>query len=201
MLTSEILWKEYIQSFEDHFPSLNFLEPWQLVQQVPSLIERMISKLSPDYVINNGVAIHSSARVEEHVVLKAPIIIGPNCFVASHAYLRGGVYLIGDNSIGPGCEIKSSVLFPFTNLAHFNFVGDSILGSHVNMEAGAIIANHYNERTDKMISVKISGKEVKTGVEKFGALVGDDCKIGANAVLSPGTILKKSTIVGRLELV
>lgn len=201
MLPSGITWREYIQSFDEYLSSLNSLEPWQLVQQVPSEIEKLISKLSSDYTINNGVAIHSSARVEEHVILKAPIIIGPNCFVAAHAYLRGGVYLVGNNSIGPGCEIKSSVLFPFTNLAHFNFVGDSVLGSYVNMEAGSIIANHYNERTDKMISVKVDNREFKTGVEKFGALVGDDCKIGANAVLSPGTILKKATIIGRLQLV
>jgi len=180
---------------------LNSLEPWQLAQQVPSIILKLISNLPSDYSIINGVAIHSSAKVEEHAILKSPLIIGPNCFVASHAYLRGGVFLIGNNSIGPGCEIKSSILFPFTNLAHFNFVGDSILGSNVNMEAGSVIANHFNERVDKMISMKIDNREIKTGVEKFGALIGDDCKIGANAVLSPGTILKKSTIVGRLQLI
>jgi len=32
-------------------------------------------------------------------------------------------------------------------------------------------------------------------------LVGDDSKIGANAVLSPGTILEQNSIVDRLELV
>jgi NDP-sugar pyrophosphorylase family protein len=201
MLPLGIHWHEYISSFDDHLSAFNSLEPWQLVLQIPSVVEKLISKLSSEYVVNNGVAIHTSAKVEDHVVLKAPIIIGPNCFIASHAYLRGGVYLLGNNSIGPGCEIKSSILFPFTNLAHFNFVGDSILGSHVNMEAGSIIANHFNERTNKMISVTIDNREIETGTEKFGALVGDDCKIGANAVLSPGTILKKASIVGRLQLV
>lgn len=201
MLASGIQWREYIESFDEHLAPLNSIEPWQVVQQVPLTIAKLISTLPSDYTIRDGVAIHSSATVEEYVVLKAPVVIGPKCFVASHAYLRGGVYLIGNNSVGPGCEIKSSIVFPSSNLAHLNFVGDSILGSHVNMEAGSIIANHYNERVDKMISVKIGSLEVRTGVEKFGALVGDKCKIGANAVLSPGTILKKSTIVGRLELI
>jgi acetyltransferase-like isoleucine patch superfamily enzyme len=36
---------------------------------------------------------------------------------------------------------------------------------------------------------------------KFGALIGDHCRIGANAVLSPGTILKPGTVVPRLALV
>ncbi len=38
----------------------------------------------------------------------------------------------------------------FSTLAHFNFAGNSIIGSHVNLEAGAVIANHYNERTEKI---------------------------------------------------
>ncbi|MDZ7614087.1 MAG: hypothetical protein U5K51_10655 [Flavobacteriaceae bacterium] len=44
-------------------------------------------------------------------------------------------------------------------------------------------------------------KLIQTNTEKFGSLVGDGCKIGANAVLSPGTILSKNTVVKRLELV
>jgi NDP-sugar pyrophosphorylase family protein len=201
MLPSGIHWSEYIQSFDEHASSWNSLEPWQLVKQLPDLLKSLMASLPSSYTVKDGIAIHSSANIEEHVILKAPAIIGPKCFIASHAYLRGSVYLIGSNSIGPGCEIKSSLVFPSTNLAHFNFVGDSVLGSNINMEAGAIIANHFNERSDKMITVKTDHREIETGSEKFGALVGDDCKIGANAVLSPGTILRKSSIVGRLQLI
>lgn len=152
-----------------------------------------------DYV--SKVEIHPTAIIEEGVIMKGPVFIGPNCFVGAHAYLRGGVYLFGNNSIGPGCEIKSSIIFAKSNLAHFNFVGDSVIGSNVNLEAGAIIANHYNERTDKEITVILNNKPVKTGVTKFGAVVGDNCKIGANAVLSPGTLLPPGTIVPRLALI
>jgi hypothetical protein len=47
----------------------------------------------------------------------------------------------------------------------------------------------------------LDGKPFRTDVEKFGALVGDGSKIGANAVLSPGTILAPDTVVKRLELI
>ena len=103
--------------------------------------------------------------------------------------------------IGAGCEIKQSIIFSETAIAHFNYVGNSIIGSNVNFEAGSVAANHYNERKDKTISVLYNGNVIQTNVEKFGSLVGDDSKIGANAVLSPGTILSKNSIVGRLELV
>ncbi|MFZ6000095.1 MAG: hypothetical protein ACOYW3_06260 [Bacteroidota bacterium] len=194
-------WSWYIAGFDEALPVFSSVLPWHVPPRLIDWITTHIPLLPEGYRVEDGVAVHSTARIEPNVILKAPIIIGPGCFVASHAYLRGGVFLMENNSIGPGCEIKSSVLFPKTNLAHFNFVGDSILGSGCNFEAGSIIANHYNERDDKSIYVKVAGERIKTGVEKFGALVGDGSKVGANAVLSPGTVLEAKTVVKRLELI
>jgi bifunctional N-acetylglucosamine-1-phosphate-uridyltransferase/glucosamine-1-phosphate-acetyltransferase GlmU-like protein len=115
--------------------------------------------------------------------------------------MRGGVFLAENAVVGPGCEVKSSVILSGSSLAHFNFVGDSLIGSFVNMEAGSIVANHFNERLDKTIFVLIDNKKTAIGVTKFGALIGDHTKIGANAVLSPGTILTPQSVVKRLELV
>jgi bifunctional N-acetylglucosamine-1-phosphate-uridyltransferase/glucosamine-1-phosphate-acetyltransferase GlmU-like protein len=195
-----INYADYIQSFTTFFPDLSNELPWNITANVQSIIAKQIKILGKEFDINNEVAIHKEAKIEEHVVLKGPIIIHSNCFVGAHAYLRGGVFLAPDTSVGPGSEVKSSLILGSV-LAHFNFVGDSILGSRVNMEAGSIIANHYNERLDKKISVRINNEFIKTGIEKFGALVGDETKIGANAVLSPGTILLSKSIVRRLQLV
>lgn len=135
------------------------------------------------------------------MTIKPPAIISGNCFVGANSYLRNGVYLAPGAKVGISCEIKTSVLLEGCAVAHFNFVGDSIIGHDVNIEAGAIVANPYNERKDDTVYVNIDGKRVSTGLHKFGSLVGDDCRIGANAVLSPGTLLKPQTIVKRLELV
>jgi len=175
--------------------------PWEITRQASALIQEKIATLNDDYEVKGNLAIHKSAIVEENVVYKGPIIISANCFVGAHAYLRGGVFLGKHVSIGPGCEIKSSFIMPESALAHFNFAGDSIIGSHVNMEAGSIIANHHNDRENKIIEVVHGGKKIKTDTEKFGALIGDHTKIGANAVLSPGTILPPKSIVKRLSLV
>ncbi len=190
-----------ISQFNLLFPELHQFMPWSITTKAQEIILQKIKMLSSDYAIVNDVAIHKTAIVEEHVIMKGPIIVSANCFVAAHAYLRGGVYLADHVSIGPGCELKSSFIMSHTALAHFNFVGDSILGSHINMEAGSVIANHFNERVDKTIFVLIDGKRSAIDVTKFGAVVGDHSKIGANAVLSPGTILPIKSIVKRLELV
>jgi acetyltransferase-like isoleucine patch superfamily enzyme len=82
-----------------------------------------------------------------------------------------------------------------------NFVGDSIIGSDVNLEAGAVVANHFNERPKQEIVLHVGGRSIRTGVVKFGALIGDHSRVGANAVLSPGTVLPPKAVVGRLTLV
>ena len=191
----------YIEGFFSIFAAQKDSLPWLIPQDLPGIIEKMTTQLDDSYTVRDGIAIHYTATVEKGVVLKAPVIISENCFIGANAYLRGGVYLGKGSTIGTSCEVKTSIIMQDSAVAHFNFVGDSIIGSNVNFEAGSIVANHYNERKDKQIRVMLHGKVIDTGVKKFGALVGDNCKIGANAVLSPGTILTPGTVVKRLELV
>lgn len=194
-------WSKFIADFGGSFPNIAAKLPWMVVEDMPVFLKGRLKDLGSDYKVTKDVAIHKKAVIEENAIIKGPVIIGPQCFIASHVYLRGGVLLVGRNSLGPGCEVKSSLILEGSNLAHFNFIGDSIIGADVNFEAGAVVANHYNERTDKAISVRMGGEMVSIGIEKFGALVGDRCKIGANAVLSPGTMLQHGQIVARLALV
>lgn len=192
---------KHIAQFSVLFPELTGKHPWDITLNAFSLISKRIEALDTNYRINHNIAIHKKAHIEDHSIIKGPAIISAGCFVGAHAYLRGGVFLGENVTIGPGCEVKSSFILSHSALAHFNFAGDSIIGSHVNMEAGSVIANYFNERKDKTIYIKVNGTAVSTGVEKFGALVGDHTKIGANAVISPGTILPRESIVKRLELV
>ena len=188
----------YITRFQDYFDDDL---PWLIIQNLESIIFEKIKLLSDDFEINNGIAIHKTAIVEKNAILKAPLIIEENCFVAANACLRNGVFLSKNVKIGMGVEIKSSIILNNSAIAQFNFIGDSIIGENVNFEAGSITANHFNEREYKEIFVKIDDNIINTKVVKFGSLVGDFSKIGANSVLSPGTILKKNSVVKRLELI
>jgi NDP-sugar pyrophosphorylase family protein len=201
MKDNPIQYSIYLKNFLSSFPDLEHESPWSIVSSIQNIILQKIKSLSADYKVKNDVAIHKTAKLEEHVIIKGPTIISAGCFVAAHAYMRGGIF-IGDNSVvGPGCEIKSSLIMSGSAMAHFNFVGDSLMGSFVNMEAGSIIANHFNERLDKTIHVVIDKTKSAISATKFGAVVGDHSKIGANAVLTPGTILTPESIVKRLQLV
>jgi UDP-N-acetylglucosamine diphosphorylase / glucose-1-phosphate thymidylyltransferase / UDP-N-acetylgalactosamine diphosphorylase / glucosamine-1-phosphate N-acetyltransferase / galactosamine-1-phosphate N-acetyltransferase len=196
-----ILIKSFIDQFSSVFVKGGSLQPWEITDRLPEILQELIAELDDSFNISNGVAIHRSAVIEQNVVLKGPVIIGKNCFIAANAYIREGVFLAASVKIGPASEIKQSIIFPGTAMAHFNYIGNSIVGRNVNFEAGSIAANHYNEREERSIPVLYDSQIVETGVEKFGSLIGDHSKIGANAVLSPGTILEQNSIVKRLELV
>jgi len=177
------------------------LAPWELTTKAGHFVRELLPSLDADYTIDDAIAVHRTAEIESAAVIKTPAVIGPGCFVAAGGYVRGGVWLEAHCVVGPGSEIKSSFLFRGSKLAHFNFVGDSVLGENVNLEAGSIVANRRNERDEKGIVVTLGQTRIDTGVEKFGALIGDGCCIGANAVIAPGAILARGTVIPRLGLV
>lgn len=177
------------------------MSAWELTTRSRVIVEDLVASLGREYRFQDGTAIHNSARIEPGAVVKGPAIIGPDCFVAAGAYIRDGCWLDTRCILGPGAELKSSFLFEGVKLAHFNFVGDSIVGAGCNLEAGAIIANYRNERADPVIKFRINGERISTGVRKFGALLGDGVCIGANAVVAPGALLIAGSVVPRLALV
>jgi len=174
--------------------------PWVMTQHAEAYVSSMITRLVGDYDVAGEIAIHRTATVEAGAIVKSPVIVGPRCLIAATAYLRGGIYMDEDCIIGPGAELKSSFMFKGSKLAHFNFVGDSILGSAVNLEAGSVIANYRNELSDRNIVITWGSRPIETRIDKFGALVGDRVRVGANAVIAPGAILAKDQIIPRLSL-
>jgi UDP-N-acetylglucosamine diphosphorylase / glucose-1-phosphate thymidylyltransferase / UDP-N-acetylgalactosamine diphosphorylase / glucosamine-1-phosphate N-acetyltransferase / galactosamine-1-phosphate N-acetyltransferase len=177
------------------------LAPWEITSQSADIVRSILnSALTDEFNVSGDIAVHKSALIEPGAVLKGPLVVSAGCLVAAGAYLRGGCWVAENCIFGPGAELKSSFVFSGTKLAHFNFVGDSVLGAGVNLEAGSIICNYRNERESKEILVRIGGGLHRTGSVKFGALVGDRSRVGANAVLAPGAILRPGSVVRRTEL-
>ena len=200
-LSTAVKISDFISSWQGsvfgHFTDM----PWEATDKAEAIISEAIGSLGSGFKIEGDIAIHGSAVVEQGAVLKGPIIVGANAFIAANAYLRGGVFVDMDCIVGPNCELKTTFIFKGSKVAHLNFVGDSIIGAGANIEAGAIVANYRNELKDKSILIARHGSTIATGVEKFGALIGDEVRIGANAVIAPGAFLDPKTIVHRLELV
>lgn len=175
--------------------------PWSITQSAPRLVGEAMTSLGADYHFDGQLAVHSSAVVEAGATIKGPAIIGPRSFVSASALLRGGIFIDEDCIIGPAVELKTTFMFSGSKAAHLNFIGDSIIGSDVNLEAGSMVANYRNELSDKTIRIVMGDQVIDTGVEKFGALIGDGTRVGANAVIAPGAVLNRDARVPRLGLV
>jgi UDP-N-acetylglucosamine diphosphorylase / glucose-1-phosphate thymidylyltransferase / UDP-N-acetylgalactosamine diphosphorylase / glucosamine-1-phosphate N-acetyltransferase / galactosamine-1-phosphate N-acetyltransferase len=143
--------------------------------------------------IGEEVFIGEGTLVEDGAMIKGPAIIGRNCQIRHNAYLRENV-IIGDHCVvGNSSELKNSLLFNHANVPHFNYVGDSILGYKAHLGAGVKISNV--KLVQGNILVEVEGKPHDTGLRKFGALVGDGSEIGCNAVLNPGSVIGRGSVV------
>ncbi|RCK78372.1 MAG: Glucosamine-1-phosphate N-acetyltransferase [Candidatus Ozemobacter sibiricus] len=128
-----------------------------------------------------------NSRVQAGAMIIGPTILGANVEVRHGAYIRGHV-IAGDGAvIGHASEVIRSVLLPGAKAPHFNYVGDSILGARVNLGAGTKLSNLKNDGSE--VKVHAAGTSYKTGLKKFGAILGDGCMLGCNTVTNPGTLM------------
>ncbi len=143
--------------------------------------------------------IHKSVNLSEFVTIEGPAIIDSEAEIRPGAYIRGNV-IIGKRCVfGNSCEIKNSILYDDVQVPHFNYVGDSILGNHSHMGAGAIISNLKNDK--KNVVIRHLEDKIDTGLRKVGAFIGDNVDIGCNSVLNPGTTVAPRTKVYPLTMV
>jgi UDP-N-acetylglucosamine diphosphorylase / glucose-1-phosphate thymidylyltransferase / UDP-N-acetylgalactosamine diphosphorylase / glucosamine-1-phosphate N-acetyltransferase / galactosamine-1-phosphate N-acetyltransferase len=143
--------------------------------------------------IGKDVSIGEGTIVEDGAFIRGPAIIGKNCQIRHNAYIREDV-IIGDGCvIGNASEIKHSVLFNGCQVPHFNYVGDSILGHKAHLGAGVKISNY--KLVPGNVEVEVEGRPHDTGLRKFGAMIGDFAEIGCNAVLNPGAIIGRRSLV------
>ncbi len=149
--------------------------------------------ISPQaYLVNpDEISIGIGTVVEPGAYIKGPCIIGDYCTIRHGAYIRGNV-ITGDHCVIGHCtEVKNSILLQNAQVAHFAYVGDSIIGSHVNLGAGVKLANLLFNH--KNIEIQLEGRMIDTERKKLGAIIGDRAQIGCNSVTNPGTILSKNT--------
>lgn len=159
-------------------------------------ISQMIELDAPVFFEKAQILIGSGTLLEPTAIIKGPAIIGNECEIRQGAYIRDNV-IVGNNSIiGHVTEVKHSILMNHCEAGHFNYIGDSILGNHVNMGAGSRLANlqfrSAEEKTQGIIhevQIPIEGQLIHTERSKLGAILGDYVEIGCNAVLCPGTFL------------
>jgi len=175
--------------------------PWEILPEIKTIILEIGQNLSKEEYeeIKENVWKHKSVQIDDNVSIIGPAIIGENSNIKHCAYIRENVIIGKECTIGNSCEVKNAIIFDKTQVPHFNYVGDSILGYKSHMGAGAIVSNLKSDKSN--IVVKEEDEKYITNLRKFGAIVGDYVEIGCNSVLNPGTIIGRNTNIYPLSRV
>ena len=175
--------------------------PWMCLSLIKNFIDRLGETLSPERYEKAG----------EHIWIAKDAVVAPSAFIGDHtiigertevrhcAFIRGSALVGADCVVGNSCELKNVILFDHVQVPHYNYVGDSVLGTYAHMGAGAVTSNVKSDNSD--VVIKSGDESIATGRRKVGAFVGDHAEDGCNSVLCPGAVVGRGTTVYPLSRV
>ena len=182
--------------FAAHFPE--DVPPWEWLKRISQALagwtfDPKATQVPPGVHVTGPVYLHPTVKLPPYAVIAGPAWIGPETDIRPGAQIRGNVIVGARCVLGNSSEYKNCLLLDQVETAHFNYVGDSVLGNRSHLGAGAICSNLRLDRQE--IVVRGPDANYDTGLRKFGAIVGDGAEVGCNAVLNPGAILGRRSLV------
>jgi bifunctional UDP-N-acetylglucosamine pyrophosphorylase/glucosamine-1-phosphate N-acetyltransferase len=131
-------------------------------------------EIGPNCVLRN-VSVAAGTRIEAFSHMENATI-GERCRIGPYARLRPGARLAEEVHIGNFVEVKASEIAAGSKANHLAYIGDSIVGTNVNVGAGTITCNY-------------------DGANKHRTIIEDDVFIGSDTQLvAPVTVRKGATI-------
>lgn len=173
--------------------------PWHIFNIVKYLLDSSpayiapSAKISDRAVIEGKVIIGENVRVLENASIKGPCYIGDNTVIGNNALVRDYSHIGSNCVVGFSTEVKHSYVGDDCWF-HSDYIGDSVIGDRCSFGAGTILANFKFDESE--VTVNINGARISTGTDKFGAIIGNDCKTGINSSIMPGIRLGPNSIVG-----
>ncbi|NOX42865.1 MAG: UDP-N-acetylglucosamine diphosphorylase/glucosamine-1-phosphate N-acetyltransferase [Gammaproteobacteria bacterium] len=149
-------------------------------------------------VVLRDVVIGDDVNVKPYCVFEEATI-GVNCQIGPFSRIRPGTKLAEDVRIGNFVEIKKSQIDKGSKINHLSYIGDTVMGSKVNIGAGTITCN-YDGANKHQTQI---GNDVFVGSDtQFIApvKVGDGATIGAGSTITKEVPARELTL-GRIRQV
>ena len=125
------------------------------------------------------------AKIEAGAILLGPVYIGPHSIIRPGAKLSDGVCL------GPHCrvggEISRTIMQGHSNKQHSGYIGNSYIGSWVNL--GAATDNSDLKNNYRPVMVTMNDQLIETGNLHIGSIIGDYVKTAIHTRLNTGTVI------------
>lgn len=150
------------------------------------------AKIAKRAIVNGEVIIGENVKVFDGAVINGPCYIGDDTIVATNALVR-------DSNVGKNCVIGFSTEVARSVLGdevwtHSNYIGDSIIGNNVSFGAGTVTGNLRLD--EKNVQVYYDGKKIDAHTNKFGAIIGNNVRVGVNTSLMPGIKIGSGSFIG-----
>jgi bifunctional UDP-N-acetylglucosamine pyrophosphorylase/glucosamine-1-phosphate N-acetyltransferase len=139
-----------------------------------------------DSVLGEGCIVHP------HTVMHG-IKAGPDCEIGPFARLRPGAELATHVKIGNFVEVKKSEIGDNSKVNHLSYVGDTTIGKHTNIGAGAITCNYDGANKHKTVI----GDRVFVG---SGVMLVAPVTVGDDATIGAGSTITKEAPAGQLTV-
>ena len=184
--------------------------PWDFLYIMQRVMQDKIvhTTISPNASVDRSSIIDGPCIIEDGVTIddfckiKGPTYISKGSFIGMSSLIRNCM-MGNETRIGFNCEIAKSYFAGNTKIAHQNVILDSIIGKNVWFGGYSGTANVLLNRRNIRYDIGGNGKLVDTGTDHFGAVVGNNCAIGASVIILPGrqvphnTVIQAGTIVGK----
>jgi acetyltransferase-like isoleucine patch superfamily enzyme len=175
--------------------------PWNFLNTIQKILGNEIRQkiISPNASVAKSAIIDGPCIIEDNVTIddfckiKGPVYIGKDSYIGTSSLIRE--CMIGDKTnIGFSCEIRRTYLAGHDKIAHFNSIGDSVIGKNVWFAGHSGISNVL--LTKEKIRYEIdNGKSIDIGTHRFGSVIGDNCRIGASVTILPGRYIPPNTVI------
>lgn len=127
------------------------------------------------------------AEIMEGSVVRGPFALG------EHSALKLSTKVYGPSTVGPhskvGGEMNNSVIFGYSNKAHDGFLGNSVIGEWCNLGADTNNSNLKNNYGSVKLFNYAQQKQVDSGLQFCGLIMGDHSKSGINTMFNTGTVV------------
>jgi UDP-N-acetylglucosamine diphosphorylase/glucosamine-1-phosphate N-acetyltransferase len=142
--------------------------------------------IGPKVKIGNNVNINSFSHLDD-CKIENKVEVGP------YARIRPGTILKEGSKIGNFVEVKKSTIRKKTKVNHLSYIGDSDIGSEVNVGAGTITCNYDGVKKNK---TKIKNNVFIGSNTSLVAPI----TIGENSTIGAGSVITKNVKNGSLTL-
>ena len=192
----------YLQSEKEKKVLINPIKyPWDLHYVIQKVLQDEVThvSISPNASISKTTVFDGPCIIEDDVTIddfckiKGPTYISKGSFIGMSSLIRN--CMLGNKTrIGFNCEVARSYLLGGDKISQQNILIDSIIGENVWFGAYAATLNALS--TKQKISYEIEkGKSIDTGIDRFGALVGNNCTISTSVIIMPGRHIQADTFV------